>query len=85
MPDNSTLAGPDGTQASFTIDTGDTAWVMICACLVFLMVHFKPFFFFLQIFLYTTYYNSSFISLNIDPLISIVTSSWIFLCWSCSC
>ncbi|KAG2215340.1 hypothetical protein INT46_011710 [Mucor plumbeus] len=37
MPDNSTLAGPDGTQASFTIDTGDTAWVMICACLVFLM------------------------------------------------
>jgi Amt family ammonium transporter len=45
MPDNSTLAGPDGTQASFTIDTGDTAWVMICACLVFLMVHFKPFFF----------------------------------------
>ncbi|EPB90792.1 hypothetical protein HMPREF1544_02370 [Mucor circinelloides 1006PhL] len=37
MPDNSTLAGPDGSHTSYTIDTGDTAWVMICACLVFLM------------------------------------------------
>ena len=46
MPDNSTLAGPDGTQASFTIDTGDTAWVMICACLVFLMVNISNLFFF---------------------------------------
>lgn len=41
MPDNSTLGGTDSPTAptsGYTIDTGDTAWVMICACLVFLMV-----------------------------------------------
>lgn len=35
MPDNSTLTG---TEPSYTLNNGDTAWIMICACLVFLMV-----------------------------------------------
>ncbi|CEG68897.1 hypothetical protein RMATCC62417_05065 [Rhizopus microsporus] len=34
MPDNSTLTG---TEPSYTLNNGDTAWIMICACLVFLM------------------------------------------------
>ncbi|KAG0771043.1 hypothetical protein G6F22_016840 [Rhizopus arrhizus] len=34
MPDNSTLTGSEPT---YTLNNGDTAWVMICACLVFLM------------------------------------------------
>lgn len=39
MPDNSTMGGTDGlTSPSYKLDSGDTAWVMICACLVFLMV-----------------------------------------------
>ncbi|OBZ88070.1 Ammonium transporter 1 [Choanephora cucurbitarum] len=39
MADNSTLAATDGTghAASYAINAGDTAWVMICACLVFIM------------------------------------------------
>ncbi|KAI9361343.1 ammonium transporter AmtB-like domain-containing protein [Pilaira anomala] len=39
MPDNTTMSGLDpSTQTPISlIDSGDTAWVMICACLVFLM------------------------------------------------
>ncbi|KAI8080672.1 ammonium transporter AmtB-like domain-containing protein [Gilbertella persicaria] len=39
MADNSTLAASDGANqgVSYTINAGDTAWVMICACLVFIM------------------------------------------------
>lgn len=38
MADNSTISGLATPDASYTIDSGDTAWVMICACLVFIMV-----------------------------------------------
>jgi hypothetical protein len=34
MADNSTLT----TEPTYSLNNGDTAWVMICACLVFLMV-----------------------------------------------
>ncbi|KAI8884242.1 ammonium transporter [Backusella circina FSU 941] len=37
MPDNSTMTSDPVTGPSYTISSGDTAWVMICACLVFLM------------------------------------------------
>ncbi|KAI8350169.1 ammonium transporter AmtB-like domain-containing protein [Blakeslea trispora] len=39
MVDNSTLTTTGGSEhaVSYTINAGDTAWVMICACLVFLM------------------------------------------------
>ncbi|KAG2212249.1 hypothetical protein INT47_001608 [Mucor saturninus] len=37
MPDNSTMDGLSSPEAAYKIDSGDTAWVMICACLVFLM------------------------------------------------
>lgn len=41
MPDNTTMGGLDPVSLTplYAVDSGDTAWVMICACLVFLMVN----------------------------------------------
>jgi hypothetical protein len=39
MPDNTTMTtDPLTGTASSGINSGDTGWVMICACLVFIMV-----------------------------------------------